>query len=61
MAIIAKQRLATSRLSIQEISAELGFAHSSGFHRAFKRLTGMTPVEFRRRVRTEELAEGLCG
>lgn len=59
LAIIAKQLLSSSRLSIQEVSAALGFAHPSGFHRAFKRLTGMTPVEYRRQASSEEWSEGL--
>lgn len=46
-AIVAKQLLATSLLSIQEASYRLGFSSPSAFHRAFKRWTGMTPLEFR--------------
>jgi AraC-like DNA-binding protein len=46
-AIVAKQLLATSMLSIQEASYRLGFSSPSAFHRAFKRWTGMTPLEYR--------------
>lgn len=46
-AIIAKQQLANSQLSLQELSDMLGFSRPSGFHRAFKRWTGMTPREYR--------------
>lgn len=59
-AIIAKQLLASSQRSIQDVSNALGFAHPSGFHRAFKRLTGMTPVEYRRHAVRDERSLGAC-
>jgi AraC-like DNA-binding protein len=37
-------------LSIAEISFLLGFSEPSAFFRAFKRWTGLTPVEARRRA-----------
>ena len=37
-------------LSIAEISFLLGFSEPSAFFRAFKRWTGVTPVEARRRA-----------
>jgi AraC-like DNA-binding protein len=43
----AKHLLASSQLTIQETSHALGFSYTSAFHRAFKRLTGMTPLEYR--------------
>ena len=38
-------------LSVMEIGAELGFAETSAFHRAFKKWTGANPGEYRRRCR----------
>jgi len=36
-------------MSVMEIGAELGFAETSAFHRAFKKWTGANPGEYRRR------------
>jgi AraC-like DNA-binding protein len=46
-ASVAKQLLRDKGWSIQEAAYEMGFAHSTTFHRAFKRWTGTTPKEFR--------------
>jgi AraC-like DNA-binding protein len=46
---LAREMLKDAARSIKEISAELGFSELSAFHRAFKRWTGHTPVEFRAR------------
>lgn len=37
------------RLRLMEISFLLGFAETSAFHRAFRRWTGTTPLEYRKR------------
>ena len=44
----AKQRLESGDDAIDEISAECGYADVSFFRRLFKRLTGLTPGQYRR-------------
>jgi AraC-like DNA-binding protein len=51
-------------LSIQEISARVGYADLAFFRALFKRHTGMTPAEYRSRfarhdLRTELVASGV--
>ena len=46
---LAKDRLLDSEQSISEISYSLGFQYSQHFNRFFKRCTGQTPSEYRRR------------
>ncbi len=46
------QRYLAEKLSISEISFLLGFSEPSAFFRAFKRWTGMTPIEARRAATT---------
>jgi AraC-like DNA-binding protein len=43
----AKQLLKNSRLSVQQISSELHFSTPSSFIRFFRRMTGLTPREYR--------------
>jgi AraC family transcriptional regulator len=45
----AKQHLLGRRQTITEIAHELGFSSSNYFSHAFRKHTGMTPEEFRRR------------
>lgn len=40
--------LSDTRMSVMDIAAELGFAETSAFHRAFKKWTGANPGEYRR-------------
>ena len=46
------ERYLADKLSISEISFLLGFSEPSAFFRAFKRWTGMTPIEARRAATT---------
>ena len=43
----AKEQLATTRLSVREVSLACGYADANYFARVFKRVTGMTPSEYR--------------
>lgn len=54
-ASVAKQLLRRECGSIQEVAYEMGFSHSSAFHRAFKRWTGLTPREFRDRELADQI------
>lgn len=45
---LALQLLATTRLTVEAISARVGFADLTSFHRAFKRWTGTTPQGYQR-------------
>jgi AraC family transcriptional regulator len=45
-------RLIWSQLPLAEIALEAGFANQSHFSRTFKRLTGLTPSEYRRAFRS---------
>ena len=43
----AKELLQTTRLNVREISIACGYSDANYFARVFKRVTGMTPSEFR--------------
>ena len=49
----ARQLLATSDLSVSQISEALGFSSFSLFSRCFRQAHNMTPVEFRRQQRSQ--------
>jgi AraC family transcriptional activator of pobA len=44
----AKEQLATTSLSVSEVSYLLGFEHSQSFSRFFKTKTALSPLAFRR-------------
>jgi AraC-like DNA-binding protein len=52
LATIARTCLRDERHTILETALELGFADNTGFHRAFKRWTGLTPTEYRRQQKS---------
>ncbi len=45
--LLAKKLLNTTNKTLQEISEMIGFSNGSYFHKQFKRLTGMTPHQYR--------------
>ena len=45
----AKMLLKTTRLTVQQVSAELHFPDQASFGKYFKKATGLTPREFRSR------------
>ena len=49
----AKELMATGQTSLSEIAFNCRFSSQSSFTRAFKRATGITPAECRRRLRIE--------
>jgi transcriptional regulator GlxA family with amidase domain len=44
----AKRLLESGNMSVEEISAEVGYEQTAFFRRLFKRLTGITPGQYRR-------------
>ncbi|MBV0932663.1 AraC family transcriptional regulator [Marinobacterium weihaiense] len=48
--IHARRALSDPTLSVTEVALQLGYADHSGFLKAFKKWTGMTPRAFRRRL-----------
>lgn len=45
---LAKEKLSTTELSVNEIAYALGFEHPQSFGKLFKKKTEMTPLEFRK-------------
>ncbi|MEO6637323.1 MAG: helix-turn-helix domain-containing protein, partial [Ginsengibacter sp.] len=44
---LAKEKLSTTALSVNEIAYELGFEHAQSFSKLFKTKTHFSPLEFR--------------
>jgi transcriptional regulator GlxA family with amidase domain len=51
----AKRALETGSAPIEEISWAVGYEDAASFRRLFKRMTGLTPGEYRRRFRLPDL------
>lgn len=45
----AQKQLRTTSLSISEIAFQMGYTNLSNFTESFKRITGLTPLEYRKR------------
>jgi len=48
---LAQRHLATGKLNLPQIAKLVGFSQQAAFGRAFKRWTGMSPDQYRRRLR----------
>jgi AraC family transcriptional regulator len=45
---LAERLLRIPTLSVTQIGSRIGFREASSFTRAFRKLTGLTPTEYRR-------------
>jgi transcriptional regulator GlxA family with amidase domain len=50
----AKQSLETDDAPVEQVAAEVGYEDVSSFRRLFRRLTGLTPGDYRRKLRMPE-------
>src|SRR5205814_4046276 len=49
---LALRHVGTGELALSEVASLLGFSQTTAFHRAFRRWTGQTPLQYRRSQRT---------
>lgn len=47
----AKEIMSSEQLSLKEVCFEVGYKDPNYFSRVFKRVTGMTPTEYRNQLR----------
>ncbi|AHM68034.1 AraC-like DNA-binding protein/mannose-6-phosphate isomerase-like protein (cupin superfamily) [Paenibacillus jamilae] len=47
----AQTRLRTTKDKIQHIAEDVGFGHASHFNKIFKKITGLSPLQYRKQVR----------
>ncbi|MFC6673341.1 helix-turn-helix domain-containing protein [Marinobacterium aestuariivivens] len=57
----AQRDLAYSTMSVQQVAESLGFDDAAYFSRFYRKQTGLTPSEFRERVRTHQPLPGTEG
>ena len=43
----AKRKLESSRMNISEVMEEVGYTDTKAFRDVFKKITGLTPIEYR--------------
>ncbi len=52
----AKKGLETSRKNVSELMYEVGYSDAKAFRTTFKKITGLSPVEYKHKYNKEELA-----
>lgn len=58
---MAERLLVDSSLGLESIAQQLGYSEAAGFSRAFKRWTGYSPDQWRRRLPVDELLPSISG
>lgn len=53
----AKRSFESSRKNIQEVMSDVGYTDTKAFRVAFKKITGLTPVEYRNKYNKMNAAE----
>jgi YesN/AraC family two-component response regulator len=49
----AKKHLETSRMNVNEVMFEVGYNDTKAFRMVFKKLTGLSPIEYRNKYNKE--------
>ncbi|MEJ7647054.1 MAG: AraC family transcriptional regulator [Chryseolinea sp.] len=52
----AKRKLELNRRNISEVMCEVGYTDTKTFRDVFKKITGLTPVEYRNKYNKQEVA-----
>lgn len=52
----AKKDLETTRKNVSEVMYEVGYSDSKSFRNLFRKITGLTPVEYRNKYNREAVA-----
>jgi len=55
---VARETLCTTSASVTELAQQLGYADASAFTHAFKRATGLSPLDYRRKHPAARPASG---
>lgn len=57
----AETRLSKSDEPVEQVALSVGYADRAAFAKLFKRITGNTPIEYRRRASTSPVADNFSG